>query len=69
MFNIVTIENGFIFNNTEYIFDGEYEIISETQVHIPTNKGILLLDLSCSIDEVSYDEINLFVQALYQVAE
>ena len=69
MFNIVTIENGFIFNNTEYIFDGEYEIINETQVHIPTNKGILLLDLSCSIDEVSYDEINLFVQALYQVAE
>lgn len=69
MFNIVTIENGFIFNNTEYIFDGEYEIISETQVHIPTNKGILLLDLSCSIDEVSYNEINLFVQALYQVVE
>jgi hypothetical protein len=69
MFNIVTIENGFIFNNTEYIFDGEYEIISETQVHIPTNKGILLLDLSCSIDQVSYNEINLFVQALYQVAE
>jgi hypothetical protein len=69
MFNIVTIENGFIFNAVEYIFDGEYEIISETQVHVPTDKGILLLDLSCSIDEVSYDDINLFVQALYQVTE
>lgn len=69
MFNIVTIENGFIFNDIEYIFDGEYEIISETQVHIPTDKGILLLDLSCSINEVLYDDINLFVQALYQVTE
>lgn len=69
MFNIITIKNGFIFNAVEYIFDGEYEIISETQVHIPTYKGILLLDLSCSIDEVSYDNINLFVQALYQVTE
>lgn len=67
MFNITTIENGFIFNDVEYKFDGDYEIISETQVHVPTDKGILLLDLSCSIDDVMYVDINLFVNALYQV--
>jgi len=62
--NIVTIKNGFIFNETQYTFDGEIEIISESQCHVPTNEGIILLDLSCSINEVFYTEIELFIQAL-----
>jgi hypothetical protein len=62
--NIVTIQNGFIFNETQYTFEGEIEIISETQCHVPTNLGIILLDLSCTINGVEYTDINLFVQAL-----
>ena len=62
--NIVTIQNGFIFNETQYTFEGEIEIISETQCHVPTDKGIILLDLSCTINDVEYTDINLFVLAL-----
>jgi hypothetical protein len=62
--NIVTIQNGFIFNETQYTFDGEIEIISETQCHVPTNDGIILLDLSCSINGIEFTGIELFIQAL-----
>jgi hypothetical protein len=62
--NIVTIKNGFIFNETQYTFEGEIEIISESQCHVPTNEGIILLDLSCTINEVQFTDIELFVKAL-----
>lgn len=62
--NIITIQNGFIFNEIQYIFEGEIEIISESQCHVPTNEGIILLDLSCTIDDVEFTDINLFVLAL-----
>jgi hypothetical protein len=64
MYNITTIQNGFIFNSIEYFFDGENEIISESQALIATNNGIILLDLTCTINEVEYTDINLFVEAL-----
>jgi hypothetical protein len=64
MYNITTIQNGFIFNETQYTFEGEIEIISETQCHVPTNEGVILLDLSCLINEVEYTDIDLFVKAL-----
>jgi hypothetical protein len=64
MYNITTIQNGFIFNETQYTFEGEIEIISESQCHVPTNEGVILLDLSCLINEVEYTDINLYVQAL-----
>jgi hypothetical protein len=64
MLNLVTIPNGFIMNSSDYLFDGEIEIISETQCHAPTDKGIILLDLSCTINDVVYTDINLFVSAL-----
>ncbi len=51
-------------NSSDYLFDGEIEIISETQCHVPTDKGIILLDLSCTINDVAYTDINLFVVAL-----
>jgi hypothetical protein len=62
--NITTITNGFIMNSSDYLFDGEIEIISETQCHVPTNEGTILLDLSCTINDVVYTDINLFVSAL-----
>ena len=64
MLNIITILNGFEFNYSAYFFDGQVEVISESQCHVPTNDGIILLDLSCTINEVEFTDINLFVVAL-----
>lgn len=72
MLNITTTQNGFEFNDSSYLFEnfllnGElvaYEIIGETQCHIGTDKGIILLDLSCTINEIEFTDINLFVSAL-----
>lgn len=62
--NITTIRNGFIFNSIEYTFKGENEIISDSQVLVGTTNGFILLDLSCTINEVEFTDINLFVSAL-----
>ena len=62
--NILTIQNGFILNKTKYTFEGEIEIISESQCHVPTSNGVILLDLSCSVNDLEYTDINLFVKAL-----
>jgi hypothetical protein len=64
MLNIKTIKNGFQLNNLIYLFDGNAEVISESQCHIPTNNGIILLDLSCAINEVEFLDINEFIKAL-----
>jgi hypothetical protein len=61
---ITTIQNGFLFNDSTYLFQGEIEVISESQCLTPTNEGIILLDLSCTINEVEFTDINLFVLAL-----
>jgi hypothetical protein len=66
MLNIKTIENGFEFNNSIYLFEGQDEILSDYQCHIGTNQGIILLDISCTINGVEYTDINLFVLALKQ---
>jgi hypothetical protein len=62
--NITTIQNGFNFNDLIYLFDGAIEVISESQCHVPTNDGIILLDLSCTINQVEFTDINLFITAL-----
>jgi len=62
--NITTIQNGFEFNECIYSFDGIIEIISESQCHVPTNEGTILLDLSCTINEVEFVDINEFIKAL-----
>ena len=64
MLNITTIENGFIFLDTEYLFDGFFEVISDSQCHIGTDMGVILLDLTCTIDGYEYTDINLFIQKL-----
>jgi len=66
MMNITTKNNGFIFNGIDYKFSdtNTEEVLSENQVHISTNAGILLFDLSCTINDVEYTDINLFVSAL-----
>lgn len=69
MYNIEKIEGGFELEWRVYEFveiDGlNYQIISEEQAHIRTNNGIILLDLSCTINEVIYDNINAFINELY----
>jgi hypothetical protein len=69
MYNITKIEGGFLYNEREYAFieiDGlQYRIVSDTQVHIYTDYGIILFDLTCSIDEITYDNIETFINELY----
>jgi hypothetical protein len=62
--NITTIENGFLFNDSSYLFDGEIEVISESQCHVSTNDGTILLDLSCQINGFDFIDIYVFIQAL-----
>lgn len=62
--NITTIENGFSFNDLIYLLNGEIETISDSQCLTPTNEGTILLDLSCTINEVEFTDINLFIQEL-----
>lgn len=65
MINLTTISNGFIMNELEYLFEGEFEILYETQAHVPTDKGVILCDTSMSINEETYENINDFLNALY----
>jgi hypothetical protein len=65
MINLTTIKDGFVMNELEYIFEGEAEILSETQAHVPTDKGIIFCDTSMSVNENTYDNINDFLTALY----
>lgn len=69
MYNITKIEGGFSHYDVFYQFidiDGQYyQVISNSQVHVYTDSGIILLDLSCSIDGESYEDIDSFISALY----
>jgi hypothetical protein len=65
MLNLTTISNGFIMNELEYTFEGEAEILNETQAHVPTDKGVILCDTTMSINEETYENINDFLTALY----
>jgi len=64
MIDITTIQNGFLMWEQTYLFEGQTEIVSESQCNVPTDKGIILLDLSCSINGVYYPNINVFIDAL-----
>jgi hypothetical protein len=64
MFNITTIQDGFLLNDSIYLFEGEIEVISECQCHVPSNQGTILLDLSCTINGTQFTDINNFIQAL-----
>jgi hypothetical protein len=71
--DILKLQGGFNFNEIDYTFqDFESEqglianqIVSESQVLVGTTDGIILLDLSCTIEGETYTDINLFVQNLY----
>ena len=65
MINLTTIKGGFVMNELEYIFEGEFEILDDTQAHVPTDKGIIFCDTSMSVNENTYTNINDFLNALY----
>jgi len=65
MINLTTIKGGFVMNELEYIFEGEAEVLDETQAHVPTDKGIILCDTSMSINENTYENINDLLNAMY----
>jgi hypothetical protein len=65
MINLTTIKGGFVMNEFEYIFEGEFEILDDTQAHVPTDKGIIFCDTSMSVNENTYTNINDFLNALY----
>jgi hypothetical protein len=41
------------------------EILDDTQAHVPTDKGVIFCDTSMSVNEITYDNINDFLTALY----
>jgi hypothetical protein len=65
MFNLTTISNGFIMNELEYLFEGEAEIINETQAHVPTDRGVIFMDTTMTIDNESFNNINDFLTKIY----
>jgi hypothetical protein len=65
MFNLTTISNGFVMNELEYLFDGEAEILNETQAHVPTDRGVIFCDTTMTIDNESFNNINDFLTKLY----
>lgn len=66
MINITKTENGFIMNETDYLLEGEAEVLDTTQGHFPTNRGTILLDTSVTIDEQEFSTIQLFIDYLYK---
>lgn len=65
MINLTTIANGFVMRELEYHFDGEAEILDETQAHVPTDKGVIFCDTTMSVNTNTYENINDFLTALY----
>jgi hypothetical protein len=67
-----TIQKGYSTKNKNYIFKAfeiddetvEYKIVSPDQVLVGTDRGIILLDLTYSVDNIKYNDINLFVENL-----
>lgn len=65
MNNLIKIQNGFKLSDIDYLFEGDFEIINETQSHVPTNKGILLIDTTIKIDGNCFSTIDQLLQELY----
>ena len=60
------IENGFTFNGKNYLFDGQAEVLNNTQAHIPTNQGILLIDTTIKVDNNGFKTIEQLIDELYK---
>ena len=69
MSNIKTSEGKITFNKTDYVLQNftndSGESVSYALVSDSTDKGIILFDLSCTINKETFTDINLFTAALY----
>jgi hypothetical protein len=66
MINITPTIDGFLMNEVIYTFEGEAEILDETQAHVPTNRGVIFCDTSMSVNEKTFENINDFLNELYE---
>lgn len=66
MINLTKTQNGFTVNGVDYILSGDSEVFNEQQANFPTNKGVLFLDTSVSIDNRKFDNIQSFIEELYK---
>lgn len=66
MINIKTIKGGFKLNETDYLLEGEAEIINETQAHVITDKGIILIDVTVNVDGQQLTTIQELLSYLYK---
>lgn len=64
MLNLTTIPGGFIMHDFEYITDGIFEILNETEAHISTSNGIIFIDTTITINNISYKNINELIIVL-----
>ena len=51
-------------HDLEYITDGIFEILHETQAHISTNNGTIFIDTTVTINNISYKTINELIIVL-----
>jgi len=51
-------------HDLEYITDGIFEIIHETQAHISTSNGIIFIDTTVTVNNISYKTINELIIVL-----
>lgn len=65
MCNLTTIQNGFIMNESEFHFEGEAEILNDEQAHVPSDRGVIFMDTTMTIDNESFNNINDFLTKLY----
>lgn len=66
MINITTIKGGFKINEIDYLLEGEPQTISETQAHVITDKGIILIDVTVNVDGQQLTTIQDLLSYLYK---
>jgi hypothetical protein len=75
--NLTKINNGFKIIETDEFYefqnfldrngeDVQYETLNDTQGIFGTDKGVIFLTTDCSIDGISYNTIEDFVNQLYR---
>jgi hypothetical protein len=52
-------------NESEFHFEGEAEILNDEQAHVPTDRGVIMVDTTMTIDNESFNTINDFLMKLY----
>jgi hypothetical protein len=50
--------------NLNEVDGAKYKVLTSTQLWVYTDQGIILFNLTCTIDGVSYNDVNVFGQNL-----